>query len=86
MLIFGGNLIFWHDSQKKWKKAFYSTEVGPNAEKNNKQTVTVLSPLKVGSCPKDDHSVQILFCSFLCSIGIILCSESVAAEKMQDFA
>ena len=24
--------------------------------------------LKVGSCPNDDSSVQILFCSFLCSI------------------
>ena len=24
--------------------------------------------LKVGSCPDDDNSVQILFCPFLCSI------------------
>ena len=24
--------------------------------------------LKVGSCPNDDNSVQILFCPFLCSI------------------
>ena len=37
--------------------------------------------LKVGSCPNDDNSVQILFCPFLCSIWIVLCSESVAAEK-----
>ena len=42
--------------------------------------------LKVGSCPNDDNSVQILFCLFLCSISIILCFESVAVQKTQDFA
>ena len=30
------------------------------------------SNLKVGSCPNDDNSVQILFGPFLCSISIIL--------------
>ena len=28
----------------------------------------VFGTLKVGSCPNDDSSVQILFCPFLCSI------------------
>ena len=37
--------------------------------------------LKVGSCPNNDKSVKIFFCPFLCSIYIILLSESVAAEK-----
>ena len=37
--------------------------------------------LKVGSCPDDDNPVQIFICPFPCSI-----SESVAAEKAQDFA
>ena len=42
--------------------------------------------LKVGSCPNDDNSVQFFYCPFPCSIQIILISESVAAEKTQDFA
>ena len=29
---------------------------------------STIEPLKVGSCPNDDNSVQILFCPFLCSI------------------
>ena len=37
--------------------------------------------LKVGSCPDDDSSAQFFFCPFLCSIWIILFSESIAAEK-----
>ena len=41
--------------------------------------------LKVGSCPNDDNTVQILFCPFLCSILGILCSESVATEKNARF-
>ena len=37
--------------------------------------------LKVGSCLNDGNSVEILFCPFLCSIRIILCSEALAAQK-----
>ena len=36
--------------------------------------------LKVGSCPNDDNSVKKFYLSFLCSICIILFSESVAAN------
>ena len=41
--------------------------------------------LKVGSCPNNDISVHILFCTSLCRILIILCSESVAAQKTARF-
>ena len=44
-----------------------------------------LYSLKVGSYSNDGNSVQILFCPFLCIFLIILCSESVAAEKNARF-
>ena len=42
--------------------------------------------LKVGSCPNDNNFVRIFFCPSLCSIEIILFSESVPARKRQDIA
>ena len=36
------------------------------------------------SCPNNDAYVEILFCPFLYSILLILCSESVAAEKKRN--
>ena len=41
--------------------------------------------LKVGSCPKDDISVEIFNVSFLCSICINIFSEPVAAKKNARF-
>ena len=49
--------------------------------KAHQLTFTCKRSLNVGSCPNDDNSVQILFCPLLCSILIILCSESLAAKK-----
>ena len=43
------------------------------------------SVLKVGSCPNDENSVQILFCAFMCSFRIFLSSESIAVEKTARF-
>ena len=41
--------------------------------------------LKVGSCLNDDNTVQNVFGHFLCSICIILFSESKTAEKTAIF-
>ena len=44
-----------------------------------------LVSLKVGSCPNDDNFVHFFIYPFLCSILIILLSESVAAKKTARF-
>ena len=41
--------------------------------------------LKVGSSTNDDNFVQTFVCLFLCSIQVILFSESVPAKKTTKF-
>ena len=41
--------------------------------------------LKVGSCPNDDNFVHFFFGLFLCSIQVILFSESVPVKKTTKF-